>query len=267
MDEQQEVKKPIPCNQKWDDMLPTDRGRICLGCGKLVSDFRESSWKNISKVHSSSPIPVCGIYSDEQLNSWGHEIYAHQSSCSKLLTISATLLALAQLSPTTLQAQTKVTQQQTQSSKQPSQNKPTVTKPTKKFISGTVVVLQSDSTKRPLQHVSVFVLQDTLHLKTTTDSVGRFVIDITNRFSKLPNTITLIASHPDFGTKSITLNKSNLKSLDITFQQVTVVGKVILGEPSVSVSSFYAAPPVQMDTLEKQTTIKKKWWQRKAKTK
>ena len=98
-------------------MLPTDGGRICLGCGKLVSDFRKNSWHDIAKVHSGSPIPVCGIYSDEQLNSWGHEIYTHQSSCSKLVTISAALLALAQITPTTLQAQTKITQQQTQTSK------------------------------------------------------------------------------------------------------------------------------------------------------
>ena len=265
MDKKHEIKKPLPCNQKWDDMLPTDRGRICLGCGKLVSDFRKYSWNDIAKTHSSTPIPVCGIYSDEQLNSWGHEIYTQQSSCSKLLITAATLFALAQLSPTTLQAQTIVTQQQTQTSKQPSQNKPAVTKPTKKFISGTIVVLLSDSTKRPLQHVSVFVFQDSLHLKTITDSVGRFVIDITNRFSKLPNTITLIVSHPDYGTKSVTLNKSNLKSFDITFQQANVAAKIEYGKPSVSY--FYAAPPEPIDTLEKQKTVKIKWWQRKPKSK
>ncbi len=217
---QQDIKKPLPCDQYWNDMLPTEGGRICLGCGKLVSDFRKQNWTDIAKVHSSSPIPVCGIYSKEQIDSWGHDVTSRQSSCSKLVAVSATLLAFSQFSSTTLKAQTKVVQEQslTQSSKQ----KPTYTKPKQKYVSGTVVVLRSDSTKMPLKNASVFIAQDSLRLNTITDSVGRFVIDLSGRFSKLPNQITLYLSHPDFMTKSVTLDKSNLKVLDITFSQVTI---------------------------------------------
>lgn len=266
MNHKKDIKKPLPCNQKWDNMLPNGNGRICLGCGKLVSDFRKYSWNDITKVHNSSPIPVCGIYSEEQLNSWGKEIYTNQSSYSKLVAISAALLALTQLSVTTAQSQTTAKQQQTQTGNQSVQNKPTIKKPTSKFISGTIVVLQCDSSKNPLGDVSVFVLQDSLHLKTTTDSVGRFVIDISKKFDKLPKKITLIISHPDFPNKSITINKNNLKALHITLNQFSVVGNHI---PLISgaVSSYYASPPQNIDTLEKQRALKKNWWPWKRKTK
>ncbi len=267
MNHKKEIKKPLPCNQKWDDMLPASNGRICLGCGKLVSDFRTYSWNDIAKVHNSSPIPVCGIYSEEQLNSWGKEVSSHQSSCSKLMAISAALLALTQLSLTTAQSQTTVKQQQIQTGKQSVQNKPTIKKPTSKFISGTIVVLQPDSSKNPLEDVSVFVLQDSLHLKTTTDSVGRFVIDITKRIGKLPKIFTLILSHPDFPNKSITINKNNLKTLDITLHQVSIVGNQIPLETRISVSYFYAAPPAKINTVDKQSKLKKNWWPWKRKTK
>lgn len=250
---QQDIKKPLPCDQNWNDMLPTDGGRICLGCGKLVSDFRKQKWTDIAKVHSSSPIPVCGIYSKEQIDSWGLDVTSRQSSCTKLIAVSATLLALSQFSSTTLKAQTNVVQEQslTQSSKQ----KPVNTKPKKKYVSGTVVVLRSDSTKMPLKNASVFIAQDSLRLNTTTDSVGRFVIDISGRFSKLPNQITLYLSHPDFMTKSVTLNKSNLKVLDITFSQVTIEDERV---PLISrgQTAFYAAE--RPETIVKP---EKKWWQ------
>ena len=73
LDQQENIKKPLPCNQKWDCKLKTDSGRICLGCGKLVSVFIKSSWADIAKVHNSTPIPVCGIYLEEQINYWGIE--------------------------------------------------------------------------------------------------------------------------------------------------------------------------------------------------
>lgn len=254
LNQQQDIKKPIPCNQNWNEMLPTDGGRICLGCGKLVSDFRKSSWVDIAKVHSKSPIPVCGIYSKEQINSWGQNISIHQSSCSKLVTISAALLALAQLSPTPLKAQKTVAQEQTQTSKQLLKQKPTNAKPKQKFVSGTVVVLQSDSTKLPLKDASIFILQDSLYLKTVTDSVGRFVIDITSRFNNLPNAITLILSHPDIMTKSISLKKNNLKVLDITFSQIIIESKKT---PLVSRGTAYYVE-VSIEPISKP---EKKWWQ------
>ena len=249
-----DVKKPLSCNQKWDDMLKTDGGRICFGCGKLVTDFRNSTWTDIAKAHSSTPIPVCGIYSKAQINSWGHEVSSHQLSCSNLVTISATLLALTQLPQTKLQAKTTVKLEQTHAINQTSKQPSTTSKPKQKFVSGTVVILQADSSKLPFKGISIYILQDSLNLKTSTDSVGRFEINITNSFNKLPNTITLFLSHPDFMTKSVILNKNNLKVLDITFSQVMIEGKIV---PLVNHgTAFYIE-----ESKEHIKQSEKKWWQ------
>lgn len=110
-------------------------------------------------------------------------------------------------------------------------------------------------------------MQDSLNLKTTTDSVGRFVIDITKWIGKLPKIFTLILSHLDFPNKSITINKNNLKTLDITLHQVSIVGNQIPLETSISVSYFHAAPPAKINTVDKQSKQKKNWWPWKRKTK
>ncbi len=252
--EQQDIKKPLPCNQSWNEMVPTDGGRICLGCGKLVSDFRTSTWSEIARIHSSSPIPVCGVYSEKQINSWGQNFSNGPTSCSKLVTLSAALLAISQLSPLSVKAQTATTQEQ--SIKQTFKNNPAKEKPKQKFVSGTIVALQPDSTKLPLRGVSVFILQDSLHFSTVTDSAGRFVFDITNRFSRLPNTISLILTHSDFATKTIPINKNKLKVLDVTFSQVLIEGKKV---PLIDRGqAFYV---LEMPETKTKALPQKKWWQ------
>lgn len=260
LNEQQVIKKPMPCNQKWEDMLPSERGRICLGCGKHVTDFREYSWAEITKVHNSSPIPVCGIYSDEQINSWGQKISKHQSWSSKLVTISAAFLSLTQFSPSMLNAQKAIPQEQTQTINLQEKQTPLVAKPKQKFISGTVVVLQADSSMLPLKGVLIYVLQDSLNLKTTTDSLGRFSIDITSSFNKLSNKMNLIVSHPDYLIQPITLDKNILSPLDIILSQVTVKSHRV--NHIANGTAFYAVvktnPSSDEDTLKNK---KKKWWQ------
>lgn len=256
----QEVSKPLPCNQKWDNMIPAKGGRICLGCGKLVTDFRKKSWSDISKIHGKSLIPVCGIYTDEQLNSWGNEIFVRQYLNTKIAKLSAAFFAITQLLPVSLQSQTKQLQQQTQTIKQPVSNNKTVSKQVKRYISGTIVLLQSDSAKMPVKGVSVSIFQDSLHLKTRSDSVGRFVIDITKQFHKLPDKISLIISHPDYQIQTYRISKKEQKSIDITLRNMGVESNEI--KLVTHMSYFYAMPPQKKSSNEKDTLVtKKKWWQ------
>jgi len=246
----------LPCYQKWDNMLPSDKGRICTGCGKLVTDLRKSSWSTIEKIHNTSPNPVCGIYSEEQLNMWGHALVKQQSSSSKLVTITAALLAFIQLSPKTVQSQTSEKKQQTQPVKRTSQ--PAIVKPTKKFVSGTIIMLLPDSSKRPLKNASISFMIDTSEFRGITDSVGRFAIDVTNEFNILPDIIKLIISPAGFPAKSISLEKNNLKPIDIILSQSETERAVLL--PPI-VHSFYALPPSNDNPVETQKAVKKHWWQ------
>jgi hypothetical protein len=259
--ENTETAKPLPCHQKWDDMTPTDCGRICHGCGKVVHDFRKISWNEIENIHRNSPIPVCAIYSEEQLNSWGHEVVdPAEFSSVKFLMLSSALIAFTQFQPDTLYAQEKSPQEHVQTGKQkpPVKNLPVQQK--KRIISGTVVILNPDSTKRPAKDITLYVFEDSTHLRATTDSAGRFAIDITSRFSRLPNNLSLIVTHPDISTRSFLIKKGKLKSIDILLKQANInsykIPVISKGYPTF----YYAQPPDSKDSREINKRKKRKWW-------
>lgn len=55
------------CDQQWEKMTPTDKGRICGKCEKTIIDFRSFSPIQIAQMHTFSPEPVCGLYTSHQL--------------------------------------------------------------------------------------------------------------------------------------------------------------------------------------------------------
>ncbi|MBK8625439.1 MAG: hypothetical protein IPN86_07725 [Saprospiraceae bacterium] len=250
------VKKPSPCHQNWEDMIPAEKGRICLGCGKKVTDFRNYNWVEIEKAHKSSPIPVCGIYTDEQISSWDTNSSGQKSCSSRYFAISAALLALTQFPPNIVSAQKIDNQEQTPI------NKPAISleNANQKIICGTVVVINADTTMLPLKGVLIQVLQENMLLESTSDSFGRFNIDITNSFSKLPDNLDLIISHQDYLVQPITLNKNNLKPLDIILSDVTIKAKKI--QFTDTNTSFYAVvSPKSTSSSETLKKEQKKWWQ------
>jgi hypothetical protein len=249
--------KPLPCNQKWDDMIPCGKnGRICLGCGKVVTDFRNFKMKEIVKTHLSSSAPVCGIYTDKQLNNWGQ--IKGTTHFAKLISISSVFIALSQLFQGEIFSQTKSQHTEAVSNSAKSQ-KAVKNKIPIKQIRGTVVRFNSDSTKSPIQGASI-VLQNDSSFHTTTDSLGRFKINISRKFISLPKTLKLWVSHPDYPAKSLSINKKQLSPLDVILSETLVESKKV--ELISHGSYFYAMPPVK----EKQDTSKnKKWWQKKMK--
>lgn len=252
-------KKPLPCNQKWDDMIPCGKnGRICLGCGKVVTDFRNYKMKEIVKSHLSSPAPVCGIYTDKQLNNWGQ--IKGTTHFVKLISISSIFIALSQLFQGDVFSQTKSLHTEAVSDSAKSQKAVNNKKPIK-HIRGTVVRLNSDSTKSPIKGASI-VLQNDSSFHTTTDSLGRFKINLSRKFVSLPKTLKLWVSHPDYSAKSLSINKEQLSALDVILSEALVESKNVQRISTTSFEYFYAMPPVK----EKQDTSKnKKWWQKKKK--
>ena len=45
----EKMNKPIPCKEKRSNMTPTEGGRICQSCTKLIVDFRKKTWTEIEK--------------------------------------------------------------------------------------------------------------------------------------------------------------------------------------------------------------------------
>ncbi len=66
--------KPKQCDQIWEDMKPSEKGRICAKCEKHIYDFEKMKWNEILKVHQNSMTTVCGNYNQKQIKYWGREI-------------------------------------------------------------------------------------------------------------------------------------------------------------------------------------------------
>ena len=252
--------KPLPCNQKWADMIPFGKnGRVCLGCGKVVTDFRNYKMKEIVKTHTTSIIPVCGIYTDKQLNEWGQR--KNYSRLIKFFSASSILLALSNMIQGEVFSQTKSTHNFTVSDSTKSQKLIHIKKPIK-YISGTVVHINSDSTKRTIKGASI-VLQNDSSFNCKTDSLGRFKINISRKYSSLTDSLILFVSHPDYLSQSLSINKNKSVALKIALSEVLVEEHSV---PLINIINtpayFYAKAP----EIEKPDTTKnKKWWQKKKK--
>ena len=162
-----------------------------------------------------------------------------------------------------MHSQTKQTLQQSQPVKQPTSKKSSVLNSPKRIIRGTVVV-KSDSTNKPLTEVSISIFQDSVNLRSMTDSLGRFAIDISKQYYKLPENITIIVSHPDYQIISVRIKKNDKKAKIISLRNLGVdANKVpLIARSTTESTGFYAMPPKEILHEKKDTTIlKKKWWQ------
>ncbi|KAA5537714.1 hypothetical protein [Paenimyroides baculatum] len=57
-----------PCEEKWNEMQPHDRGKFCMQCSKEVIDFTKLDNTEIVKVIEQSKVRICGRMSVSQLN-------------------------------------------------------------------------------------------------------------------------------------------------------------------------------------------------------
>lgn len=261
---EQPLPKPLSCQQNWNDMLPHDKGRICLGCGKLVTDFRNKSWSDIEKAQRKSPLPLCGLYSEEQFNNWGKEIHAtHPINFSKWLKYSAVFLSFTNLFPSQVDAQTKASDTQVKVIDKSGQQKQKA-KPHRRIIRGTVVKMNPDSTKYPLRNVNIIINHKSVKLQTKTDSLGIFKIDITNKSKLLPEIITLVISHPDYPVKNIKTNQHNVKSLTVVLTEVEVKGYAVplIDAGTGNVPYYGIAYENPKPTKKDSVVVIKSWWKK-----
>lgn len=59
---------PKPCYENWDLMTPTEKGRFCAVCTKVVRDFTECTDDEIISEISTSKEQICGNFRTNQLN-------------------------------------------------------------------------------------------------------------------------------------------------------------------------------------------------------
>ena len=67
-------KKPIvlavpqPCSEEWNKMTPTEKGKHCANCNKVITDFTVFSDKELIDFISNAKGTVCGRINSYQLN-------------------------------------------------------------------------------------------------------------------------------------------------------------------------------------------------------
>ena len=63
-----QLRVPAPCQERWTDMQPTEKGRHCQSCCKTVVDFTNMSDTEIVRYLAQAGVNVCGRLAPDQLN-------------------------------------------------------------------------------------------------------------------------------------------------------------------------------------------------------
>ena len=62
------ISLPRPCNEAWDAMNNTEKGKFCANCQKEVIDFAYMTDDEIANYIKSNTSPFCGSFQHSQLN-------------------------------------------------------------------------------------------------------------------------------------------------------------------------------------------------------
>lgn len=58
---------PSPCHEDWETMTPTEQGRHCAACDKIVIDFSTWTQAELVAYFNNRPMEVCGRFREDQL--------------------------------------------------------------------------------------------------------------------------------------------------------------------------------------------------------
>ena len=89
-----EIKIPKPCNSKWSEMTPTEKGMFCSSCEKEVIDFTNTSNYQLAQLLDGNQ-KICGKFKARQLNREILSAEHNQFSKAGLLVGISTLLSIA----------------------------------------------------------------------------------------------------------------------------------------------------------------------------
>lgn len=82
---------PKPCHENWGDMTPSEKGRHCGVCDKVVTDFTTMKQEQILQVISQTQGAVCGRVTNTQLT---HSDTAPKNRWMKLMPWMASVIPL-----------------------------------------------------------------------------------------------------------------------------------------------------------------------------
>jgi len=235
------------CDQVWEEMQPIKGGRLCELCNNKITDFRQKSLKEIAQAHVFSDKPVCGLYTENQLNNVENEVEVESvpwwnSIKTGYLSLASFLLTLT-TSAQDSNAVPKIKIEQGISQSLDS----TITQEmlnNKYIIRGRVTDIHND----PLEFANVVLKSktDILH-GVTTNKNGEYNLDISTILDTIPERFSLEFSFIGFSMHKVTFNKVDLKktgkvvqlnSDSTTLNEIVLEVDQALMDGSTSVVSF-----------------------------
>ena len=87
--------KPQYCQQNWLRMNEVPGGRVCSSCEKKIIDFTGKTWKEISALQTANNNELCGLYSQKQLDHWGHQAPSIGFNTKAIAAVSSLLLSIS----------------------------------------------------------------------------------------------------------------------------------------------------------------------------
>lgn len=229
------MKKPLKCNQDWSEMTPTEGGRICGSCEKLIVDFRKKSWKEIEAKQAANNNALCGVYSEKQLKHWGGEV-PKSNFCSKSLLYASMILSM-NTAVNELHGKTSINPPKSaiiQTNKELSQPKNELNPSSDSLITITIKgKVIDEETGEGLIGATVLVKNTTSG--TASNVEGDFILTYTysNKAEHgFTGNIILVISYTGYKTQEIILNKTQANQRNLTLEPIMLSG-------SDNISVFY----------------------------
>ena len=216
---------PEPCHEDWEQMTPTERGRFCAACEKVVTDYTQWSQTELTEQIKKGNLG-CGRFRLDQLQHTyvlEPQSQAWRRAASLLFPLllgGANLAAQSSLPPITKTERTLSEKKTT-----PSDERGPI------ILSGTVI----DETGEALIGASIYIKET--FTGTSTDHNGFFSL------SAKSDTETLVISYMGYKTyslsaKDFTNRDSQVITLEESFEELdaivltgnkSVTGKIVVG--------------------------------------
>ncbi len=225
-----QINIPKPCNQGWNTMSPTDKGRFCDSCRKDVIDFTKFTDRELIHFFSNQKTRVCGHFSKSQLN----RNLAAQHTTNKKLILPPFILGVALALGLVNKSEAQVISSQTLQTEPDFNNNPQEGKKiTSDSITGRVIYSETN------EYIpGVTVLIKGTSIGTATDVDGKFSILFPESMNG--QEITLEFSGIGIETKEVVMNTNDFTGLEIKLYpptdedlQVIIIGYAVAKRPGL----------------------------------
>jgi hypothetical protein len=244
------LKIEKPCEEKWENMTPNDKGNFCDLCSKNVIDFTQLSQIEISKILSKSKGKICARVTSDQLKmplidtKPTHEFNFPFKNVAAGIMIASTLIGCQNTTKGKVSVETE--QIASTNSLNQLENKKTKTKPEQPTAPNVTTFkgkVTSEKTGKPIENAEIIFAHAQKQFRKYTAFDGTFSMEIPNELIDDDNVVRVLywnakkteEKESQFGYQGADyiLTKSELKSdFNIKATKLEIYLGGIIGYPA-----------------------------------